>query len=742
MNDFLIYIGRNKRVSRLYPCEHGGTCTDKVADFECSCREGWTGKRCETPVEYCDPLPCLNGGVCFNLTDDFFCRCQGSTTGETCGNFPKSVVLLIHDVERTAQCNCDDDYAGTSCQLIKDHCAKPDMCNNEGQCVTNLIGFKCECDDNGTMDNCIFCDKLLENGEQTVKLGKKGCDNINKISSDRQQEILTVPGLSVHHDCRRDFINLKSTRWKTSVDVDTEISTPERGLRSSKPLFKFKENCLFCGQTAKNYKRKRGYDVVCVRTLEFQSSVESSCRERNDKWGEEVLSRIQMAHSDLHAADAVYHAQCNSNFRTSKQMPQTIAKTPEDNLKKRKISYAGRPKNDIAENGFQAIMLRIEKNQKQISIAELVRGDGTVMWFRQYLFSCPHEEENPGLFCEADCVTKISAIGHAIIQATRPRSVIAPLQIGLGIQMHHHFSSRFLIDTLFNLGFCSSYSEVQKFEMNAAASRSTENENENQSFVQYIADNVDHNIRSLDGFGTFHGMGIIAASTPGIKTARSVPRTNPSIKEITALAKINIKFYKEQSNSFKKLKYEVFEKRDIENKSWKLDLLSKICWPLKFSASWSAIMHKTSGSYPEQSSMKFLPMIDLNPSDESRIYTTLHFVCKEAKQNKCTPILTFDQPLYWKAMMIVQNEPTTSSLKSLVLKLGGFHAEMSFVGSIGYLMSGSGLMNIFETVYASTAVSHMLSGKAIARAVRGHFLLDTAHCIDTLKYLWDSSSEN
>ncbi|VDH88747.1 Hypothetical predicted protein [Mytilus galloprovincialis] len=366
--------------------------------------------------------------------------------------------------------------------------------------------------------------------------------------------------------------------------------------------------------------------LFVVRTLEFQSSVESSCRERNDKWGEEVLSRIQMAHSDLHAADAVYHAQCNSNFRTSKQMPQTIAKTPEDNLKKRKISYAGRPKNDIAENGFQAIMLRIEKNQKQISIAELVRemeqlcgldntysvvhmkkkiqdyfgksimfteeeGKPSVLTFRDNISPILHnfynrigkenkEEEKKSiistaaqllkediklitskdifypsaeemesetsnadyvprslriflnsLFSEADCVTKISAIGHAIIQATRPRSVIAPLQIGLGIQMHHHFSSRFLIDTLFNLGFCSSYSEVQKFEMNAAASRSTEIANENQSVVQYIADNVDHNIRSLDGFGTFHGMGIIAASTPGIKTARSVPRTNPSIKK-------------------------------------------------------------------------------------------------------------------------------------------------------------------------------------------------------------------
>ncbi|CAG2236908.1 CFAP43 [Mytilus edulis] len=259
----------------------------------------------------------------------------------------------------------------------------------------------------GTMDNCIFCDKLLENGEQTVKLGKKGCDNINKISSDRQQEILTVPGLTVHHDCRRDFINLKSTRWKTSVDVDTEISTPERGLRSSKPLFKFKENCLFCGQTAKNYKRKRGYDVVCVRTLEFQSSVESSCRERNDKWGEEVLSRIQMAHSDLHAADAVYHAQCNSNFRTSKQMPQTIAKTPEDNLKKRKISYAAQLlKEDIKLITSKDIFYpSAEEMESETSNADYVPRS-----LRIFLNS---------LFSEADCVTKISAIGHAIIQATR-----------------------------------------------------------------------------------------------------------------------------------------------------------------------------------------------------------------------------------------------------------------------------------------------------------------------------------
>lgn len=75
-------------------------------------------------------------------------------------------------------------------------------------------------------------------------------------------------------------------------------------------------------------------------------------------------------------------------------------------------------------------------------------------------------------------------------------------------------------------------------------------------------------------------MGWVLLQPPGIKTARSVPRTNPSLKEIIALSKINITFYKEQSNSIRQLKYEVFERREIGNQSLKLDLLSKVCWLL------------------------------------------------------------------------------------------------------------------------------------------------------------------
>jgi len=65
---------------------------------------------------------------------------------------------------------------------------------------------------------------------------------------------------------------------------------------------------------------------------------------------------------------------------------------------------------------------------------------------------------------------KVSSIGQAIMQAVRPKVFISPLQIGLGIQLHHHFASKYLIDVLYNLGFSSSYHEVLKFESSAVVS--------------------------------------------------------------------------------------------------------------------------------------------------------------------------------------------------------------------------------------------------------------------------------
>ncbi len=105
------------------------------------------------------------------------------------------------------------------------------------------------------------------------------------------------------------------------------------------------------------------------------------------------------------------------------------------------------------------------------------------------------------------------------------------------------------------------------------------------------------------------------------------------------------------------------------------------------------------------------------------IASTLSFISQHATRYVVTPIVTFDQPLWWKSMVIIESEPVGSDLKGIVLRLGGFHNEMSFLGSIGSLMANSGLQELFDLVYAHNAVEHMLSGKAVARAVRAHLLV-------------------
>ena len=111
------------------------------------------------------------------------------------------------------------------------------------------------------------------------------------------------------------------------------------------------------------------------------------------------------------------------------------------------------------------------------------------------------------VFSGKETELKIASIGQAIAQAARPRTLLAPLQVGLAVQMHHHFASKFLTDSLCRHGFCSSYSEVKMFELSVT----------NDHFLQYVADNVDHNANTLDGYNIFHGMGIIAAITPALE---------------------------------------------------------------------------------------------------------------------------------------------------------------------------------------------------------------------------------
>ena len=96
-----------------------------------------------------------------------------------------------------------------------------------------------------------------------------------------------------------------------------------------------------------------------------------------------------------------------------------------------------------------------------------------------------------------------------------------------------------------------------------------------------------------------------------------------------------------------------------------------------------------------------------------------------------SPCLTFDYPLWLKAVDIVH-----PSKLNIVCRLGPFHTTMSYLGSIGSLMNGSGLSYGLSVVYAENSSIHMMVDEAVKRAIRAQFLTDLAsHILPLSEFL-------
>lgn len=333
------------------------------------------------------------------------------------------------------------------------------------------------------------------------------------------------------------------------------------------------------------------------------------------------------------------------------------------------------------------------------------------------------------MFSGKDTRRKVASIGQAIIQATRPRSVLTPLQIGLGVQIHQHCRSKFIVDSLFEMGFSASYKETVKFEKNAADGVETDifgpTNHLEDKFVLFALDNVDHNIITLDGKGSFHGMGSIASFTPAYSKRSLVSRKKIKELDISKREKINIIEYKCEKHA---CHVEVFKELPMFLNCCKsVDIMWEVALKLKSATPlWQGFMHilHHRETHPGKSSVQFLPMVDMYSGDETCIFSTLNFVSGLSKRYGIPTVVTLDQPLFWKASEIILDSPKDSHIKDIVLMLGSFHLLMNLLGAIGYLMEGSGLKEILETVYGENAITYMMTGKSVQRAIRGHLLVE------------------
>ena len=160
------------------------------------------------------------------------------------------------------------------------------------------------------------------------------------------------------------------------------------------------------------------------------------------------------------------------------------------------------------------------------------------------LFECLIKSKN-----ESTAKIKIASLGQCLLQAMRPVNIQAPLVLGLGILLRHKFASRELIDLLYRMGFGPSYDNVRKFQRNAAMSQGIDILNPEDKFFQFAADNVDHQIKTIDGKNTYHGMGIILAATPEVEVHRKIPKRFITRQELMDIGKIKIINYEPNLSS-------------------------------------------------------------------------------------------------------------------------------------------------------------------------------------------------
>jgi len=239
----------------------------------------------------------------------------------------------------------------------------------------------------------------------------------------------------------------------------------------------------------------------------------------------------------------------------------------------------------------------------------------------------------------------------------------------------------------------------------------------------WSADNVD--VMKLGG--TFHGMGMVLAHKLRQILSRKITRREVSSVEILKMA-TKVKALPTVFNP-KHAKELVITLRSVVNIQTLLPQLrpsgidylrvcASVTKPVPQIAGCMHIMTKEN-SKPEPHQIEFLPIIDIPSGHWKCVYTTVTYIMEQHEKLKLPgkPVITFDQPLWHKSMVLTKH----LNLPVVVL-LGNFHTQMSLLGGIGYITANSGIEQAYGTIYGEESIKYIMNGKSYERAMRCHGL--------------------
>ena len=123
--------------------------------YQCICRLGSVGDRCETNYDDCFSSPCQNGGTCIDGLQDYTCQCPMGTSGKDCNvnmneceSEPCQNGATCTNGFGGPVCDCPPGYYGDLCQysyfLVSKHCDS-NPCQNGGSCSQGRDNFNCRC---------------------------------------------------------------------------------------------------------------------------------------------------------------------------------------------------------------------------------------------------------------------------------------------------------------------------------------------------------------------------------------------------------------------------------------------------------------------------------------------------------------------------------------------------------------------------------------------------------------------